>query len=135
MSLKAIYECVMGCIIVIGGGFTIYCLDSTQHAISHIEDLGGSVLHDTAWGSTVYEKVDLNDTPATDDDLRYVRQLQPWAGVYLRNTNITDEGLQQLHGLAVDEIDLTGTRVSDAAVAELLATIPACLDCQIIREP
>lgn len=135
MSPKAIYECVMGCSIVIGGGFTIYCLDSTQHTISHIEDLGGSVLHDTAWGSTVYEKVDLNDTPATDDDLRYIRKLQPWAGVYLRNTNITDEGLKQLHGLAVYEIDLTGTRVSDAAVAELLATIPACLDCQIIREP
>ncbi|QDV17292.1 hypothetical protein Pan153_19270 [Gimesia panareensis] len=55
--------------------------------------------------------------------------------MYLRNTNITDEGLKQLHGLAVYEIDLTETRVSDAAVAELLATIPAYLDCQIIRKP
>ncbi|QDU49466.1 hypothetical protein Pan110_18030 [Gimesia panareensis] len=101
MSPNAIFECVMGCSVVIGGGFTIYCLDSTQHAISHIEDLGGSVLHDTAWGSTVYEKVDLNDTPATDDDLRYIRKLQPWAGVYLRMT-VCQTGSKRYHQPVID---------------------------------
>ncbi len=134
-QLKLIYECMMGCLIVVGGGFIIYHLDTTNYAVSRIEKLGGGVHSDTAWGSTLYEIVNLNDTPATDSDLKYVRKLQPYSGVYLRNTNITDQGLKQLHGLAVDEIDLTGTDVSNSAIAELLATIPADVKCHIIRDP
>ena len=134
-QLKLIYECMMGCLIVVGGGFIIYHLDTTNYAVSRIEKLGGGVRHDTAWGSTLYEIVNLNDTPATDSDLKYVRKLQPYSGVYLRNTNITDQGLKHLHGLAVYEIDLTGTAVSNSAIAELLATIPADVKCHIIRDP
>ncbi|QDT99257.1 hypothetical protein [Gimesia aquarii] len=133
MSPKTFSVRIIGFTAVIGGFFGIYYLLATPLAIAHIEHLGGSVLHDTAWCATVYEKVYLNDTTATDDDLRYVRQLQPYRGIYLRNTSITDDGLKHLHGLEVYEIDLTGTNISDSAVDEFLSTIPADFNCQIKR--
>ncbi|QGQ25566.1 hypothetical protein F1728_24030 [Gimesia benthica] len=40
-QLKVIYECMMGCLIVVGGGFIIYHLDTTNSAVSRIEKLGG----------------------------------------------------------------------------------------------
>jgi len=133
MSPKTFSVSVIGFTAAIGGCFAIYYLLATPLAIAHIENLGGGVLHDYAWCQTVYERVYLDDTSATDDDLRYVRQLRPWAGVHLRNTRITDEGLKHLHGLEVYEIDLTGTNVSDSAVEEFLSTIPADFNCQIKR--
>ena len=123
-GLVALFACA-----ICGGRFHFFL--PTPRAIAHIESLGGGVRHDTRWGTTAYECVDLNDTQATDDDLRYVRWLWPSSEVYLRNTQITDEGLKHLYGLPVDEIDLTGTNVTDAGVDNLRRSLP---ECTIIRE-
>ena len=96
----------------------------TTSSISHIENLGGGVVHDTFWVSTLYERVYLDDTNATDADMKYVRHLWPWYGVYLKNTKITDDGLQELHGLSLNEIDLTGTKVTPAGIKELRQALP-----------
>ncbi|HCO23863.1 MAG: hypothetical protein CME31_14830 [Gimesia sp.] len=96
----------------------------TTSSISRIENLGGGVRHDMAWGATVYEIVSLDDTDATDADMKYVRNLWPCYGVYLKNTEITDVGLQQLHGLSLYEIDLSGTKVTPAGIKELRQSIP-----------
>lgn len=96
----------------------------TTSSISHIENLGGGVRHDTFWVSTLYEWVSLDDTDATDADMKYVRYLWPCHGVSLRNTKITDDGLQELHGLSLNEIDLRGTKVTPAGIKELRQSIP-----------
>lgn len=96
----------------------------TTSSISHIENLGGGVRHDMAWGATVYEIVSLDDTDATDADMKYVRYLWSCLGVSLKNTKITDDGLRELHGLPLNEIDLTGTRVTSAGIKELRQALP-----------
>ncbi|WP_145311146.1 hypothetical protein [Gimesia fumaroli] len=100
----------------------------TTHSISRIENLGGSVRYDTGWGATVCEWVYLDDTDATDTDLKYVRYLWPRIGVSLRNTEVTDDGLP------LSEIDLTGTKVTPAGIKELRQSLPYT-HCQIKYEP
>ncbi|WP_299469362.1 hypothetical protein [uncultured Gimesia sp.] len=133
MSQNAIAITSVTCISAILGTFGVIDYQTTR-SISHIENLGGGVRHDTGWGATVYEIVSLDDTDATDTDMKYVRYLSPCHGVYLRNTQITDEGLKELHGLLLDEIDLTGTKVTSAGIQELRQTLPN-KECRIKYQP
>lgn len=121
------------CISVMFGTFGLIDYQTTS-SISHIENLGGGVRHDTFWVSTLYEGVYLNNTDATDADMKYVRYLWPCHGVYLRNTKITDDGLQELHGLPFNEIDLTGTKVTPAGINDLRQTLPN-KKCRIKYQP
>lgn len=101
----------------------MYSCAATHYAVAHIESLGGGVQHDLRWGTTAYEVVDLDDIRATDSDLYFVRQLAPHIGIYLRNTKITDKGLEYLHGIVVEEIDLRGTSVTKRGVEKLRRSI------------
>ncbi|MCH9654550.1 MAG: hypothetical protein K0U86_07285 [Planctomycetes bacterium] len=121
------------CISVILGTFGVIDFQTTR-SISHIENLGGGVSSDTFWVSTLYEWVSLDDTDATDADMKYVRYLWPCHGVSLRYTEITDKGLQELHGLPLNEIDLTGTKVTPAGIKELRQTLPN-KKCRIKYQP
>ena len=125
MSQKSIVITFVTCMIAAVGTFVLidYLWLATTSSISHIENLGGGVRHDMAWGATVYEIVSLDDTDATDADMKYVRNLWPCYGVYLKNTEITDVGLKELHGLSLYEIDLRGTRVTPAGIKELRQSI------------
>ena len=121
------------CISVIVGTFGLIDFQTTR-TISHIKNLGGGVVHDMGWGATVYERVYLDDTDATDTDMKYVRYLWPCHGVYLKNTKITDEGLKELHGLTLYEIDLTGTKVTPAGIKALLQALQN-KECRIKYQP
>lgn len=133
MSQNAIAITSFTCISAIIGTFGLIDYKTTR-SISHIKNLGGGIRHDTFWVSTVYEVVYLNDTDATDSDMKYVRYLWPCHAVYLRNTEITDDGLRELHGLPLNEIDLTGTKVTIAGIKEFRQSIPN-EECRIKYQP
>lgn len=92
--------------------------------------------------------VQLTDTEATDNDLRYLADVPTVERVWLRNTQVTDKGLVHLHacpklrflllddipitddGLSrllvlqdLDSISLSGTKITDAGL-EHLAKLP-----------
>lgn len=133
MSQNTIAIISFTCISAILGTFGVIDFQTTR-SISRIKNLGGGVRYDTGWGATVCEWVYLDDTDATDTDMKYVRYLWPRIGVSLRNTKITDNGLQELHGLPLNEIDLTGTKVTPAGIKELRHSLPN-KQCQIKYEP
>lgn len=95
----------------------------TQRALERIEELGGFVNHDTWIVSTVYPYITLNDTAATDDDMRHVVNLDPCHCVNLRNTQVTDQGAAALCGLKISYLDLRGTSVTLQMVQKLRGSI------------
>lgn len=97
-------------------------------AITHLEALGGDVIHDTKVFTT-YEIVDLSNTLATDEDLRYVKALGAPC-LDIRNTHVTDAGLHYLYGIGFLTIDIDNTRVTNAGIAELKRQ---CRHCTVFR--
>ena len=95
---------------------------SKSNAINRIETLGGSVFYDVECLI-----IDLNDTPTTDNDLRFVHRLKPTYSLHLRNTQITDDGLRLLQNLRLAEIELVGANLSNAALQEYRISAPNCL--------
>lgn len=98
-------------------------------AASHVEAIGGRVMHDTKF-LTTYEIVDLSNTQATDKDLRYVKIIGAPC-LDLRNTQITDAGLRHLYGIDWLTLDIDGTKVTNAGVAELKRH---CRHCSVFRD-
>ncbi|HEV3341171.1 MAG TPA: leucine-rich repeat domain-containing protein [Pirellulales bacterium] len=70
----------------------------------------------------------LNNTDITDAQLVSLRGLTGLQRLVLRhNIRITDAGLQHLRGLRdLQLLDLRGTRVTDAGMAQLQAAMPNC---------
>ena len=61
----------------------------------------------------------LNNCPITDDGLASLEGKRNLRWLELRRTKITDEGIKHLRGTALEELDLSATKVSDAGLAYL----------------
>jgi len=68
-----------------------------------------------------------DDPPLTDAELAYLRYLPRLQAVHLEGAEVTDEGLPQLYSLSrLESLDLSETKVSTKAVAELRKALPQC---------
>ena len=69
----------------------------------------------------------LRDTQITDEGLKEAAKLQQLECLWLDNTQITDAGLKELTKLVkLHEVTLSGTKVTEAGVAELKKALPNC---------
>lgn len=62
----------------------------------------------------------------TDAGLALFKECKGLKKVFLRNTAVTDASLAHLAGNTFEELDLRGTKVTAAKVAELRKTLPKC---------
>ena len=111
-----------------------------REAARTVRGLGGSVDYEwvylipSSWretlGDDLFDKVNsvnLADTPAEDADLECLQHLGGFWELNLHGTEITDEGLRHLPGLAnLRTLTLTETRVTPEDVEELRKALPDC---------
>jgi hypothetical protein len=66
------------------------------------------------------EKINLNEAPLTDDDLKILRELTNLKSLSLYRTNIGDKGIEHLLGLqSLEELELSYTQITDKGVKSL----------------
>lgn len=66
------------------------------------------------------ERINLNDTDVTDDDLQELNGLVNLKYLGLYGTNVSDAGLEHVVGLpSLQELELSYTQVTDAGVSKL----------------
>ncbi len=72
-------------------------------------------------------RVDLRDTQITDAGLEHLKGLTSLKQLDLRDTQITDAGLVHLKGMTIlKTCYLYDTKITDSGLAEIKAALPKC---------
>jgi hypothetical protein len=121
-----------------------------KEAVAAIENAGGSVGYDDgvfedplggpeppgpAWLRSLLGKeffanvvhVDLDNSGATDAELKHLKGLDQLRWLYLKNTQVTNAGLEYLKGLGkLQWLYLKNTQVTDSGIKNLQKALPNC---------
>ncbi len=91
----------------------------TPDPIDQIKTLGGKVATDPA-DKTLAAKVSLDGSDCDDVDMQIVGKCRRLRELNLSRTQVTDEGLKQLAGMAkLQVLDLSDTAITDAGIGHL----------------
>lgn len=97
--------------------------ETKDFAAEQIRAVDGTIDFRTVKSGMIVSNIDLRETEVHNRHMKYVRTLDPVGILDLTDTKISDRGLQLLHGIQVREIKLTGTKVTEPAVAKLKSTM------------
>jgi hypothetical protein len=109
--------------------FVLFFGDADERrAVEVAQRLGGKVSRDEKGPGGPGIIIDLNETQATDADLKNLAGVKKLRALHLRGTKVTDAGLKELAGLPqLQTLGLRGTKVTDAGLKEL-AGLPQLQD-------
>lgn len=98
--------------------------DRTQHAESQLKLKGAQIIYMRDRYGRSYACVDLSGQQISDDDLEFVRELNPISELNLSGTPVGDQGLLHLAGISTLRIDLSRTQATPEGIAALKRTLP-----------